>query len=441
MKIINAWICQVKENEIIPIFGDLTFENGKIISIDKKIFDSSSLSSEENNNTINAAGRILTIPNVNSHDHIYSRLAKGLDIKGDMSNFPNILKNLWWKLDSILDLDMIEASAKMAALESIRNGVTYIIDHHSSPNSAENSLKTISKELEEFDIRNILCFETTDRNGAGLKEKGFQENINFKNNFTNENSKSVLGLHASFTLNDDSLERTSKLIKTNDWGVHVHLCEDKSDVELSLKKYSAKPMQRFTKYYLLNDKSILAHGIHLDEVDFELIKNSGAALVFNLDSNMNNSVSLQKFNMIPKEIPILIGTDGMHSNVARSFKELFLQIRNAGLSFADSFGFMIKTYFDQNNFIKKFFPDFTNLQINDRADFAIWDYIPPTPINQNNFWGHYIYGILEKPIKTVIQNGKVLLDDFNIKNINESKIAKEIYKQGERLFKKFNKEN
>ncbi|MBI1933875.1 MAG: amidohydrolase family protein [Ignavibacteriales bacterium] len=440
MKVINAWICKIKDNSVIPIFGDLEIEERKIVKIEIRQFDLLNLRTSENSETIDAKGRVITIPNVNFHDHIYSRLAKGLDIKGDMSNFPNILKNLWWKLDSLLDLEMIEASAKIAALESIQNGVTYIVDHHSSPNFAKDSLRTISKTLEDFNLRNVLCFETTDRNGKELSENGFNENINFLKNYTTVNSKSLLGLHASFTLDDDSLKNASKLIIENNWGIHVHLCEDKSDVDLSQEKYSAKPMRRFEKNNLLNDKSILAHGIHLDEEDFELIKNSKASLVFNLDSNMNNSVGLQKFKMIPKEIPILIGTDGMHADVARSFKELFLQLRNAGLSFDDSFSFMIKTYFDQNNFIKKFFPDFTNLQLFERADFIIWDYVPPTPLNQNNFWSHYIYGIIERPIKTVMQNGEILLDEFKFKNVNESKILNGIYSHGERLFKKFNEE-
>ncbi|MBK7106348.1 MAG: amidohydrolase family protein [Ignavibacteriae bacterium] len=441
MKVINAWICQINDQSVSPIFGDLEIEDGKIINISERHFDLSNLNTSTNSETIDANGKVLTIPNVNFHDHIYSRLAKGLSIKGDMSTFPNILKNLWWKLDSLLDMEMIEASTKMAALESIINGVSYIIDHHSSPNFAKDSLKTISQTFEKFNIRNVLCFETTDRNGKVHRENGFEENINFLKNYTTENSNSLLGLHASFTLDDDTLETASRLLQENNWGVHVHLCEDKSDVEISLEKYSAKPMHRFTKYNLLNDKSILAHGIHLDKNDFELIKNSGASLIFNIDSNMNNSVGLQKFKMIPKEIPILVGTDGMHANVARSFKELFLQLRNAGLSFEDSFSLMIKTYFDQINFIKKFFPDFTKLQVNDRADFVIWDYVPPTPINQNNFWGHYIYGILERPIKTVVQNGEIKLDNFQIKNIDETKILNEIYAQGERLFNKFNEES
>ncbi len=440
MKITNAWICQIKKDQIVPIFGDIEVYDNKILSITEKEFKLSHLNISVSNNDIDAKGRVVTIPNVNYHDHIYSRLAKGLSIKGDMSNFPNILKNLWWKLDSLLDLEMIEASAKMASIESIKNGVTYIIDHHSSPNKAQDSLKTISKTLESFNIRNVLCFETTDRNEDTLKQNGFNENINFLENHTTENSKSLLGLHASFTLNDESLAKAAKLVLEKSWGVHVHLCEDISDVKISLEKYSEKPVKRLIENNLLNDKSILAHGIHLDEDDFRLIAASGASLVFNLDSNMNNSVGLQKFKMIPKEIPILVGTDGMHSNTSRSLKELYLQIRHAGFSFDDAFGFIIKVYFDQVKFITKFFPDFTSLNIGDKADLIIWDYIPPTPLNKGNFWGHYIYGILERPVISVMQNGLVLMNEFKLSNVDEIKNASEIFSQGERLFNIFNKE-
>ena len=440
MKIINAWICQISEDGVLPVFGDLSFKDGRIISIDEKEFDLASLSKKETDEDIDAKGRVLTIPNVNYHDHIYSRLAKGLNIKGDMSNFPNILKNLWWKLDSLLDLDMVKASAQMAAIESIKNGVTYIIDHHSSPNSAMNSLQTISDELQKFNIRNILCFETTDRNGKALKDKGLEENINFLENCTNENSKSLLGLHASFTLDDETLAEAEELVSKKKWGVHVHLCEDKSDVEVSQEKYLSSPVHRLTKYNLLNKKSIVAHGIHLEKEDFSLLADSGASLVINIDSNMNNSVSLQKYKLIPRDIPILVGTDGMHSNTARSFKELFLQIRNAGLSFDDAFGFIIKSYFDQLKFIKQYFDDFTSLQIGDRADFIIWDYVPPTPINKDNYWGHYIYGILERQVETAIQNGEVIMNNYQIKNIDSQKINSNIFTQGKILSNNFNKE-
>lgn len=438
MRIINTWICQINNSSVIPIFGDIEINDGKIIGITQKEFNLSNLDKPSKPDDINAGGRVSTIPNVNYHDHIYSRLAKGLNIKGDTSNFPNILKHLWWKLDSLLDLEMIEVSAKMAAAESIRNGVTYIIDHHSSPYSSENSLGTISTVLNDFNLRSVLCFETTDRNGKKLSDLGLMENLNFLNDYSSDDSKSLLGLHASFTLDDETLGKASELVKKYDWGIHIHLCEDSSDVTLSKEKYQSAPVCRLVKFNLLNEKSIVAHGIHLHGEEFDEIKNSGSAMVFNLDSNMNNFVGLQKFKQIPNEIPILTGTDGMHSNAARSFKELFLQIRNTGLSFDDAFNFMIRTYFNQYDFIKNIFPDFTSLNIGNRADLIIWDYVPPTPMNEGNYWGHYIYGILERQIKTVVQRGEILMDNFIFRNIDESKILTDIYLQGEKLFYKFN---
>lgn len=432
IKIINAWISQIKDNSIIPIFGDIEIESGKIVSI-----STNGEHKLSNSKIIDAGGRVVTIPLVNFHDHIYSRLAKGLPLKGEMNSFQNILKNLWWKLDLDLDLEMVKASAEMAVLESIRNGVTYIFDHHASPNNTNGSLQTIANVIENTGLRGVLCFETSNRNGELLSQQAINENMNFLLNETNENIKGMFGLHASFTVDNASLQSVSKFIKDNYIGIHVHLAEDKSDIEISESKYGKNPINRFNDFQLLNTKSILAHGIHLSENDYSIIESSGAALAYNLDSNLNNSVGLPNFKMVPNSTPILVGTDGMHANIARSFKQLFLQLRNSGFSFDEAFGFMIRSYFNQHKFAKQYFADFPSLNIGDRADLIIWDYIPPTPINQNNFWGHYLYGIIERQVKTVVQNGKILLSDFNFTNVDEDKIAKNIFNNGNRLFQQF----
>jgi putative selenium metabolism protein SsnA len=438
MKIVNAWICQFNNKLITPIFGDITIENGKITSIFEHDYNSISSSIEEE--VIDAGGRVVTIPLVNFHDHIYSRLAKGLPLKGDMTSFQNILKNLWWKLDLDLDLEMVKASAQMAVLESIRNGVTYIFDHHASPNNTEGSLSTIADVIEESGLRGVLCFETSDRNGLALSNKALEENQNFFLNNKNQNIKAMYGLHASFTVEDKTLEHISDFVHKNDIGIHVHLSEDISDNELSKSKFGKNPIERFNKFNLLNNKSILAHGIHLSKEDYKILESSGAALAYNLDSNLNNSVGLPDFKRVSNSTPVLVCTDGMHANIARSFKQLFLQLRHSGFSFDDAFSFMINSFFNQHNFAKQFFTDFPSLNIGDRADLIIWNYIPPTPINSDNYWGHYIYGVLESQVRTVIQNGNVLMQDFNFVNINETAIASNIFEQGNKLYNKIGKE-
>ena len=104
MKITNCWICRIKNNTIEPVFGDINISDGRISDVEEKPFDSTKVfgDSPEDKNTINAGGRVVTIPNINFHDHFYSRLAKGLTIKGNMDTFHNLLKTLWWKLDILL---------------------------------------------------------------------------------------------------------------------------------------------------------------------------------------------------------------------------------------------------------------------------------------------------------------------------------------------------
>ena len=438
MQIINAWICCVNNSSVEPIFGDLTINEGKISKIEEKKFVAEKvlLSNENEKDILNAKGKVITIPFVNFHDHFYSMLAKGLPTTGPMDNFHNILRSLWWKVDRAMDEEIITASAQSGILDSIRNGVTYIFDHHSSPDTAKGSLELIAKVFVETGLRGVLCFETTDRNGEKLAEQGLEENKDFLKNSVSQNVKGLLGLHASFTLSDKSLESASQLMKKLNTGIHIHVCEDKIDNELSKQNYKLFPIERLKHFNLINDKSILSHGIHLTKKDFETIAEHGSAIAFNPDSNMNNAVGLPDFNLIPDEIPFLMGTDGMHSNTAKSLKQFFLLFRHSGNSFDESFRMINKIYFDQIKFEKRFFPDFSSLRKDDRADFIIWDYVPPTSFTSENFWGHFIYGILESRVSDVIQSGRILMKNFSLQ-FDEGNLLLNIVKEGNKLYNKF----
>jgi len=436
MRITNAWICQLQQNSVELIFGDLTIRNGRILEIQAGNFEAFPDHNRRGDDlAYNADGRVITVPLVNFHDHFYSRLARGLPITGPVDSFIRILENLWWKMDRVLDLKMVEAAAKMGVSESIRHGVTYIFDHHASPSASRGSLEVIKRILDRYGVRGVLCFETSDRNGPELAQQGLDEFVNFAENYADENVKSMLGLHASFTLDDATLEKARSLLKKYDTGIHIHLCEDQIDRTLSLEKYGDFPIPRLEKFSLLNSQSILAHGIHLSRDDYQRISQSKSAIVYNPDSNLNNAVGLPEFHAVPSEIPILVGTDGMHANASRSLKQLFLLARHQKMSSDEAFGWIQKIYFDQHRFVRQYFPDFPGLNIGDRADLIIWDYIPPTPFLKENFWGHFIYGILESPIHCVIQNGRFLMQEKTI--LGEQGESQFLYWQGRRLFRKF----
>jgi putative selenium metabolism protein SsnA len=432
----NAVICAIEPETqtVAPFKGHVLIDQGKI----ERFFSEQETSLPDTETDIDLHGRVLTVPNVNFHEHIYSRLAKGLPINGPMDNFVHILQTLWWKLDRFLDLDMVQASAELTVLEAVRHGVTYLFDHHASPapDAVKGSLQRIADTLQKAGLRGVLAFEVSDRNGAGIARESIAENAEFAAAQTSE-IKAMMGLHAPFTLSDETLRRVADVVRGLELGIHIHVAEDRADVEHTRKEHGLSIARRLQSFNLLNERSLLIHGVHLGDEDYRIIREHGAALAYNPDSNLNNAVGLPHYAAVPKEIPVLAGTDGMHANVVRSLKQLFLLYRHQGNSFDKAFAWLQKIFFDQLRFVRRYFPDFPLLRQGDRADFIVWDYVPPTPFTAENFWGHYIYAMTEAPIYSVVQNGELLLHERNFTRLDEKALQENIIRQGHRLYERF----
>ncbi|MBN1836785.1 MAG: amidohydrolase family protein, partial [Spirochaetales bacterium] len=383
---------------------------------------------------IDAAGRVLTAPRVNFHEHFYSRLAKGLDLGRPMDSFVRILENFWWALDRALDPDMVAACARLGALEAIRSGATVVFDHHASPGCIPGSLDLIAGALREAGLRGVVCYETSDRGGGAEAEAGLAENRRFLERGADTDVRGLLGLHASFTLSDATLEKAGALARELDAGIHVHLSEDRHDRDECLRSHGVSPAVRLGRQGLLDRPGVLAHGVHLTDADREALSAGPCALALNPDSNLNNAVGLPDYKGLPGALPLLAGTDGMHADPGRSLKQLFLLSRHQGFSSGESFSWLQRIAADQDRFVRRFFPDHAGLGPGRRADLTIWDYRPPSPLDEGTFWGHYVYGILESPAWAVLQGGRLLYQAETCYGLDAEAVAAEAARQGERLF-------
>ncbi|MFH0733980.1 MAG: amidohydrolase family protein [bacterium] len=432
----NGWFCQIVNNKIVPFYGAVEVAYGKIVRFIKN--DESllvDLLNERKFEIIDLNGKFVTTPFTNFHEHIYSKLAKGLKINSPLANFDQILSDYWWLVDCALDEEMVKYSALLTGIDSIKNGIGTIFDHHSSPNFTKNSLNTIAEALRNLNLKHVLCYEVTDRNGIAKSIESIDENINFIQNQHNEFSKGLFGMHASFTIDGKTLQTISSKFKNLNTGVHIHICEDKADRIESIKKYNKSPLERLLENDLINDKSILAHGVDLTINELEKIKKIGASIALNPDSNLNNSVGLIDFKSILNQ-NLLLGSDGMHSNMLKSLKNVFLISRYQGLNFGESFELITKIFNNQLLFLDKFFPSNSKLQLNDSADLVVWDYTPPTIVTEENVWGHIIYGLTESTATDFISSGKFILKEKKLKIMDENKVLNEAKEQGAKLYSK-----
>ncbi|HET7763137.1 MAG TPA: amidohydrolase family protein, partial [Phycicoccus sp.] len=110
-------------------------------------------------------GRVVLPGLVNAHTHAYSAYARGMAVHSPTRDFEEILANLWWALDRLLEPEDVRLNALTTFMESVRCGVTTVVDHHSSPHAITGSLATMADAARLVGVRACLCYETSDRDG------------------------------------------------------------------------------------------------------------------------------------------------------------------------------------------------------------------------------------------------------------------------------------
>jgi cytosine/adenosine deaminase-related metal-dependent hydrolase len=315
--------------------------------------------------------------------------------------------------------------------------VTCVFDHHSSPSCVTGSLQIIAEVFREFGLRGVLCYETSDRDGPDKSRAALSENVTFAEQHTDDDLRAMIGMHAPFTLSDGTLSAAAAALRNTSLGIHTHLAEDAHENAFSEVRYGKPAATRLSDVGLLNERGIVAHGVHLTAADQQIIAKAGCAIACCPDSNLNNRVGLADYRRIPSETPVLAGTDGMHANIAQTLKRLFLLYRHQGGGMAEAFRWTAKICSDQTVFVRRYFTDYPTLSAGDRADFIVWNYVPPTPIEKENALGHFIYGLLESPVRTVVAGGKFLMRDFKLNIGDEAGKRARIAEQGLRLRRRF----
>jgi putative selenium metabolism protein SsnA len=375
---------------------------------------------------VDCTGKIVLPGFICAHHHFYSTMARGMAIPGEpASNFVEILERLWWKVDKAIEGEDITLSAQIPLIECIRNGTTTIIDHHASPSMRDGSLDLIEAAVREAGLRASLCYEVSDRNqlGGGIKEN---ERFIRKVGRGDGQIAAMMGMHASFTLSDETIETCVGIAKEAGVGCHIHVAEDAADRQDSLEKYGLPTVERLHRLNVTGEKSIFVHCVHVDEAEMETVAVTGTIIVHNPESNMNNAVGVtQVLKMLEKGILVGLGSDGMSSDMPSQMRCAYLlhrlDNRDPRVAFMESPQLLLQNNADIVE--RQFGIRVGELAEGRPADMAILDYQPPTPLNENNFLGHLIFGLVDATVDTTVCRGQILMKNKQILSLDEVRIA------------------
>jgi putative selenium metabolism protein SsnA len=380
---------------------------------------------------LDATGRIVMPGMICAHTHFYSAFARGMAIPGEPpANFLQILEQLWWKLDRALTLEDSIYSALVALVDAIRHGTTTLIDHHASPMQIEGSLDALAGAASLAGLRVGVCYEVTDRNGAVGAMAGIAENVRFlKRLRANPDPKlgGLFGLHAAFTLGDETLAACRDAAIGMDTGFHIHVAEDQADQVDSIKKHGMRVAERLAEHGILGPQTLVAHAIHVDEREIDILRATQTKVSHQPRSNMNNAVGVAAVErMLDQGITVGLGNDGFINN-------MFSEIHTAHLLHRASTGDpralpgdrLIEMAFHNNAAIAGLcFPKPVGILAPSAfADIIVLDYHPYTPLTAGNYPWHVIFGMDGSHVVHTICGGQLLMKARELLTLDEAAIA------------------
>ena len=426
-----------------PFFehGAVAMEGTKIVEVG----DSTSLKEKYRDaEWVDAKGGVIMPAFINTHEHIYSAMARGLSIKGYNPNgFLDILDGQWWTIDRHLTLEQTKYSAVDTLISSIRNGVTTVFDHHASFGHITDSLFTIADVAKELGVRACLCYEVSDRDGMDKSREAVMENANFIKHALKDDTDMIagmMGMHAQFTISDETMELAAAN-KPSEVGYHIHVAEGIEDLHDCLHKYGKRIVDRLMDHDILGEKTLLGHCIYINSHEMNLIKDTNTMVVHNPESNMGNACGCPPtMELVHRGILTGLGTDGYTHDMTESYKVANVLHKHNLCDANAAWGEVPQMLFENNAAIanRYFKSPLGVLKPGAAGDVIVVDYDPPTRLGADNINGHILFGMTGRDVVTTIGNGKILMKDREVKVIDVEEAMAKTREASAKLWKSIN---
>ncbi|MGN0955827.1 putative aminohydrolase SsnA [Megasphaera sp.] len=381
---------------------------------------------------IDAKGGVIMPAFINVHEHIYSAMARGMNIDGYVpKGFLDILDGLWWNIDRHLTNDLTYLSAMETYVECIKNGVTTVFDHHASFGEIKDSLFAIGQAAQELGIRSCLCYEVSDRDGQDKSRQAVLENeawIRHAQADTTDMIAGMMGMHAQFTISDDTMALAAEH-KPDGVGYHIHVAEGIEDLQDCLKKHGKRIIDRLYDWNILGPKTLLGHCIHVNPHEMDLIKATDTMVVHNPESNMGNACGCPPtMDMVHRGILTGLGTDGYTHDMIESYKVANILHKHHLCDATAAWAEVPQMLFYNNAAManRYFKKPLGVLAEGAAADVIVMDYIAPTPMNEENINSHILFGMSGHDVVTTIANGKVLMENRRLTGVDEEALMAKI---------------
>jgi len=407
LKNCNYIITQNANREIIRN-KDILIENNKIKEIGS--FDTA-------DEIIDCSDKIVMPGLINCHTHAAMTLFRGY---GDDMPLMEWLEKKIWPAESKLNKELIHWGTKLAIVEMIKTGTTCFNDMYCF-------MEDVSDTVKEVGMRAVLSYGFIDMFNEEKRIKEINATKKFVEYVKNMNCdliKSALGPHSIYTVSNEGLKWCKKYSDENDLLIHIHLSETSKEVKDCIEKHNKTPVEYLNSLNFFSNKVIVAHGIWIDEKELSMLKD--VSIVHNPVSNMKLGSGRMQYEKI-KSLNICLGTDGTASNNnLNMFEEMKIAVILQKLE-GDPTNLNAQEVLDMVtiNGAKALKLNTGSIEAGKLADIIIIDCNRSDMVPLHNVISNIVYSF-DGNVNTSIVNGKILMKNYKLINIDEQEIYNKV---------------
>jgi len=257
---------------------------------------------------IDATGMLLCPPMVNAHTHAAMTLFRGF---GDDMPLMEWLQNRIWPAEAKIEPQDVYWGTRLACLEMIRSGTTRFFDMYwFGPDVA----RAVGDSGVRAAVSSVLIDQLDPARGEAMRPQVLDWLDRIRK--AGERVVPSLGAHAIYTVSPESLAWFAELGAEREIPLQIHLSETEQEVNDCLEAHGRRPAAYLDELGFLGPRTLLAHGVWLDDAELELIAERGATVVTNPAANMKLAVGgvFPYPNAARAGVSIGLGTDGVSSN-------------------------------------------------------------------------------------------------------------------------------
>lgn len=357
----------------------------------------------------------LVIPGLmNAHFHSYSPLAKGLMQEMALQDWCNYTEQgrLQQLLFDYLDHEVSEKDfayvAQKSYLDMVKTGVTFVSD--SDPQSPQ----FLSDAMREIGIRGVIdAYEE-----IGDYHDTSDGNISFGSHLLEEED-----------MTEDALCKVKQMKEIYDPVMMTHCLENKWRRNLVTAKFGKSSIRLYDEWDLLDDKTVLFHGVHMSKDDIKLVAKHQSSVVHCPLSNLDTGAGVADVpTMLEEGVNVCLGTDYSHTNVWELMRMTYylLKIKQPVNKFAAEDVFKMATINGARAY--KLHDKIGQIKAGYKADLVFIKKDPDLePMLNGGSFSTYLYNLLfynkAESIQHVMVDGEWIMKDSKLLTVDEAEVV------------------